>query len=150
MISNEEKQRNYAAQFRRLKKALDNEFYLEAIMIEYAIMEDRVEAILSYEGNEIIPQNERQFITFTRKKNKIESLSSKGSAIGRYFSDGFLSRVKIWVDSRNSVVHALLKQNITTEELREYAEQGEELCKELRNRANNYKRYVQRRNEKIN
>ena len=150
MISNEEKQNNYKIQFQRLKKAMGNNFYLEAVFIEYAIMEDRSESILAYEGNEIVPKNEREFVSFKRKKNRIEKLAEcKGSIIGRYFSDGFLQQVQEWVDGRNSIIHALLKKNTTTEELREFAEEGENLCKELRNRANNYKRMVQRKEKKV-
>lgn len=148
-ITNEEKQGNYKIQFQRLKKAMDNAFYLEAVFIEYAIMEDRTESILAYEGNQIVPKNEKEFISFTRKKNRIEKLSErKGSTIGRYFADDLLQNVTDWVNGRNSVIHALLKQNTSTEELREFAEQGEALCKELRNRANNYKRMVLRKENK--
>ena len=45
-ISNEQKRANYTEQFRRLKLALKNGFNLEAMFIEYAILEDRTESIL--------------------------------------------------------------------------------------------------------
>ena len=51
--SNIQKQLNYREQFKRIDKALNNNFYLEALFIEYAIMEDRTESILRYEGNEV-------------------------------------------------------------------------------------------------
>lgn len=147
MISNEEKYENYKSQFQRLKKAMDNAFYLEAVFIEYAIMEDRAESILAYEKNEIVPKNEREFISFKKKNDKIKKLCErKELTIGRYFSDDFLWQVQEWVDGRNSIIHALLKKRTTTEELRAFAEGGERLCKELRNRANKYKRMVARKN----
>ncbi len=149
MITNTAKQDNYKTQFQRLKKAMDNAFYLEAVFIEYAIIEDRTESILAYEENTIVPKNEKEFISFKRKKNRIEKLAErKGSTIGRYFSDELLQQVQEWVDGRNSIIHALLKKNTTTEELRDFAEDGGKLCKELRNRANNYKRMVQRKEKK--
>ena len=49
-ITNQQKYANYTEQFRRLKKALDNGFNLEAMFIEYAIMEDRTESILRHGG----------------------------------------------------------------------------------------------------
>jgi hypothetical protein len=150
MISNLEKQKNYKTQFSRLNKAMNNAFYLEAIFIEYAIMEDRAESILSYEGYQITPKNEQEFISFTRKKNRITKLSEqKNSIIGRYFSDDLLQKITAWVNERNSVIHALLKKNITTDELRTFAERGEVLCKEFRNRANNYKRMVARKTKSM-
>ena len=36
---------NYKEQMVRLKKAMAAQFYLEAIFIEYAVMEDRLESI---------------------------------------------------------------------------------------------------------
>ncbi len=60
-IGNMEKYDNYREQFRRLKTALDNGFYLEAIFIEYSMLEDRTESLLcrigqweSYELRKII------------------------------------------------------------------------------------------------
>lgn len=46
---------------------------------------------------------------------------------------------------RNAVIHALLKKKTTTVELLKYANQGELLCKELSNWANNYKRMLARK-----
>lgn len=41
---NMQKYLNYKEQMGRLKKAIANSFYLEAIFIEYAIIEDRLES----------------------------------------------------------------------------------------------------------
>ena len=49
-IDNMQKYANYREQFGRLKKAINNNFYLEAIFIEYAIIEDRLESILRHSG----------------------------------------------------------------------------------------------------
>ena len=46
----EEKQLVYAHEYRRLKKALQEEFYLEAIVISYAIIEDRLVAFFHHAG----------------------------------------------------------------------------------------------------
>lgn len=45
-----EKQLVYAHEYRRLKKALQEEFYLEAIVISYAIIEDRLVAFFHHAG----------------------------------------------------------------------------------------------------
>ena len=49
-IDNMQKYENYKEQMRRLKKALKEQFYLEAISIEYAIIEDRIESVLRHTG----------------------------------------------------------------------------------------------------
>ena len=51
-----EKQRTYAAYMSQYKKAIRNEFFLEAIMIDYAMMEDRLVALLHYLG--IVSRNQ--------------------------------------------------------------------------------------------
>ena len=48
MISGRQKYNNYKEQFKRLNRALSNGFNLEAMFIEYAIIEDRTESILHH------------------------------------------------------------------------------------------------------
>ena len=57
---NIQKYENYKEQFKRLDRALKLGFYLEAIFIEYAIMEDRTSSILRYEDNSVKPKGDRQ------------------------------------------------------------------------------------------
>ena len=49
---------------------------------------------------------------------------------------------------RNSLIHNLMNIITTTDGLREIAEKGAELCKDLSNRTNSYKGMVERRNAK--
>ena len=42
---NTQKYENYREQFKRLNKAMNSNFNLEAMFISYAIMEDRTESI---------------------------------------------------------------------------------------------------------
>ena len=144
---NMQKYENYKEQMNRLKKAMANAFYLEALFIEYAIMEDRAEAILRYEGNEINAKN--GFVSIDKKLNKIIKIAEqKRSLPNKYFSDDLIGRIAAWKEERNRLIHALMKQSLTTEELRGLAETGQTLIRELCNRANNYKRAVARRCDK--
>ena len=142
---NIQKQLNYREQFKRLDKALNNNFYLEALFIEYAIMEDRTESILRYEGNEI-KVKEGSFISINRKLDKIKKIAEQRKSLPeRYFSDNLIECIQLWKDERNRMIHALMKQSLTTEELTELALEGKTLCRQLCNKANNYKRAVERR-----
>ena len=47
---NQQKYENYRVQSRRLASALRSGFYLEAVFIEYAIIEDRLESALTHAG----------------------------------------------------------------------------------------------------
>ena len=140
---NMQKHFNYKEQFKRLKKAIDNNFYLEAIFIEYAIIEDRAESILRYENNEIKSDS---FVSIDRKLKRISNLSeNKKSLPHRYFSDGIINEILEWKEFRNKMIHALMKQHLTTQALEELALTGERLAKELCKRSTNYKRAVERR-----
>lgn len=157
-ITNMEKYKNYKTQLQRLKRAMDSKFYLEAIVIEYAIMEDRMKSILSHEGNENIPWK------ISEKINRIKRHSKQNILIGRYFANdlkgkrNLLDEIVTWLNNnynvsnnsvcRNSIIHNLLGIITTTDKLCEMAKQGKILCKDLCNRANCYKRMLERRNAK--
>ena len=161
-ITNMEKYEIYKVQFERLKLAMDNKFYLEAIFIEYAIMEDRTKSILAYEGNDIIKKKNKP-VFIGEKLTKIENLANPDKSVNnpdssventdtsyieRYFSDDnsddLIERIKNWKRNRDCLTHRLMNIIVTENELREYAECGKELCKELNNKTNNYKGMVKR------
>ena len=149
ITDNMQKYENYREQFKRLNKAFDYKFYMEAIFIEYAIMEDRAEAILRYDGNEIKPKNEQEFISITRKLNKINNIAQqKKSLPQRYFSDGIIENILDWIKRRNALIHALLKKELTTEEVQAFAQEGKVLTRTLCNKAKNYKNSIERREAK--
>ena len=140
---NMQKYENYKEQFKRLDKAMKQGFLLEALFIEYAILEDRTESILRYEGNSI---NSNRHISIDRKLKKIKTISrEKDSLPNRYFQDDFIDRILDWKEKRNKLIHKLMDQVLTTDELLELAEEGKELARLLSNRANNYKRAVERK-----
>ena len=142
---------NYKEQFKRLNKALNNEFYLEAIFVEYAIMEDRTESILRHAGkwDAYLKKRGRYQITLDSKLNYILNFArEKDSMLNKYFGDDFLYEMLEWKDARNKLIHALLKQDLTTEDIREFAYTGEIMTKELRNRATKYRRAVERKSKR--
>ena len=142
------KYENYKEQFIRLDKALRAGFNLEAIFIEYAILEDRTSSILRYENNSVKPRGNRP-PSLDAKLRKIKTIArEKKSLPNRYFSDEFIDQIAAWKEERNRMIHALLGQMLTTEELVALAEEGKKLARELSNKAGNYKRAVERREKK--
>lgn len=145
---------NYKTQFQRLKKAMDNHFYLEAIMIEYAIIEDRTASILAYEGNKRRTyEHEKISDKLKEIKERANQNTSNPPWIGRYFSDdnskNLIDKLLDWnKQNRNPPTHRLMRMKTTTAKLRISAELGRDLCKDLNNRANNYKRMVERKKPK--
>lgn len=147
---NMQKYYNYREQMGRLKKALRNGFLLEAVFIEYAVMEDRTEAILRYEGNSIKPKDPKSFISIERKLNKIKTIArEKKSLANRYFGDKLADDILKWKDERNGLIHAMIKRKLSTENIEAVAFKGEELVNELNKRSQNYKHAVERKNAKL-
>lgn len=144
---NMQKYENYREQNERLKKALANNFYLEAIFIEYSIMEDRAESVLKYTNDMPKPRNEGGFVSIDAKLSKIKKLAeNKKSVIKKYFTDEFIDSIISWKNDRNGYIHALMKKQLTTEELKDYAELGAKLSKDFCRISTNYKRALEKKN----
>lgn len=145
---NQLKYENYKEQFGRLNKALANGFNLEAVFIEYSIMEDRTESILRHAGkwDEYVKSRKGRDVTIDSKIRKIQKLAEyKKDLLHRYFSDDLLDRIIEWKEGRNRMIHALLKQQFENDEIAVFVAKGKELAVVLRNRAGNYIRAIERR-----
>jgi hypothetical protein len=147
---NAQKHENYREQFNRLKRALASEFYLEAIFIEYTIIEDRTESILRHAGmwDACVKKQRGRFLTIEKKIEYIKEIAREKKSIAhKYFSDTLMDEILQWKEERNRLIHALLKQTLTTEEVSEIAHTGERLTKEIRTRVTNFNRAVERKNK---
>ena len=103
---------------------------------------------LRYENNSIKPRGNRP-PSIDAKLRKIKAIArEKKSLPNKYFQDEFIDQIVGWKEERNRMIHALLGQVLTTEELVSLAEEGKKLARELSNKAGNYKRAVERRDKK--
>ena len=144
---NMQKYRNYQNQFSRLDKALKAEFYLEAIFIAYAIIEDRTESILRHTGKwEAYEKSRRgRGATLDSKITYIQKMAEeKKSLCNKYLADGTLQRIREWKEERNRMIHALLKQKLADGELAALAQTGSDLARNLRTKTSNLNRAIQR------
>lgn len=148
VVSNQQKYENYREQFIRLNKALKYGFNLEAIFIEYAIIEDRTESILRHADqwdNYIKSRKGREPNIDSKIKYIKKRAENKKSILHKYFSDDLLDKILFWKEKRNSLIHALLKQELEHDEIKKLAEEGDELTKLIRNRSNSYNRAVDKK-----
>ena len=144
---NMQKYENYRNQFSRLDKALKAEFYLEAIFIAYAIMEDRTESVLRHTGAWESYEKSRKSrgVTLDSKIRRIQKMAEdKKNICHRYFSDDTLQQILDWKNTRNVMIHALLKQKLADGELAALAQSGSELARNLRTKTGNLNRAIQR------
>lgn len=145
-ISNMEKYENYKEQMGRLKKAMDNHFLLEALFIEYAVLEDRCESILRHSG----AFNPERHKTLNSKLNRIAELArNKKTPLHQHITPELVDEIKVWKEKRNRLIHALMKQKLTGEELERIVTQGQQLVKTMCSKTTSYKRRLERE-QKVN
>ena len=132
MITNEEKREVYINLKQRLKKALANEFWFEACMIEYAIIEDRTSSILAhskickdaYDPNKIL----------SKKLNSIEyQLGKKHPVISAKMDKQIVEDIRLWKDRRNDIAHRACIIRYEDTSIKEIALEGKELVEEISN-----------------
>lgn len=132
---------NYKEQMGRLKKAMANHFFLESLFIEYVIVEDRTNSILKHAG--VYHPKRHRFLG--PKLEAIEFLAQdEDSLLHKYITPDLVERVRAWKEQRDRLMHRLLEQELTTDELEGIALEGQECVKLLRNKVNSYNRALER------
>ena len=69
---------------------------------------------------------------------------NKKSTLHKYFGDDLLDRILVWKDERNRLIHALLKQQLTDDDVIGLATAGNELTYAIRTRTNAYNRAIEK------
>lgn len=145
-ISNMEKYSNYKEQMGRLKKAIDNHFLLEAFVIEVAVIEDRLESFLRH-ANVFNPEKHRDIGSKLRRLKELQR--NKKSWLHKNLTEEFLNEIDVFRDKeRNRLLHALMKQSLTSEELEDVVARGQVIVKTLCSKATSYKRALEREQKK--
>ena len=146
-IDNMQKYANYKEQFGRLKKALNYKFYLEAIFIEYAIIEDRLESVLRH-SNKFNPDKHNSLNSKLRKIKDMQR--EKKSLLRKYLNEELTEEVSVWKEDRNRLIHALMKQSLHTEDLEKIALEGQQLAKTISNKTKSYNNALAKQNKEEN
>lgn len=134
-MNNNEKKKQYAILMSQLKKATYNEFYYEAIFIEYAIFEDRTESILRHAN---IPyENSKGYsLKLNEKLNKIKSRKEfNNKYIKKHIPNDFIEEIYSWKEKRDKLIHALVKNEYDYDTLKTIALHGECLANKLANKS---------------
>lgn len=124
-------------QYKRLNKAFRGRFYLEAVFIEYMLMDDYMEMILtatdlwqSYlkkrRGHEPALDSKIRYI-------RTEAVNSR-TVVKKYFGDDLLDRILAWKVKRCKLMMASVKQYLAAEYVQSIAEEGKELTSLMRRR----------------
>lgn len=150
-MDNQEKRKNYAKQKESLKKAIKYEFWLQAVLIEYAILEDRTESVLRHAGTVKLTNKRGNTLKLSEKLNKVRSCEPfTNKTIRKYFPIELIDEIYEWKENRDRFVHALLKTTIDEEELKKVAVEGEKLVKIVDSRVKSINRILSKTNTEEN
>lgn len=136
-----EKNMKYRDLMTNLKKSIKNEFYYEAIFIEYAILEDRTESILRHANISTI-NSKGQTLTLNLKLSKIQqSKFCKYSYVKKHLTKNIINAIYDWKNDRNKLIHDLIKSDYSNESIKNVALNGYELIKKINNKSTLINKY---------
>ena len=146
ITNNMQKYSNYKEQMGRLNKAIKECFYLEALFIEYAIIEDRTESMLRHTG---IDTEKQKYTSLDGKIKKLADMArEKKGLLRKYFTMEIWEDILSWKELRNQLIHALMKQIFHSHDLEKIVMDGLALIKILNNKSSLYNRAVDKANQK--
>ena len=138
------KNEKYKDLMEKLNKSIKNEFFYEAIFIEYAILEDRTESLLRH-----AKINEKNS-TITLKINKIKTNKIfKDKYINKHLSIELLDKIIKWKNKRNELIHDLIKTKYTNNQIESIALEGHEIIKKVNNKSTLVNKYLDKINNLI-
>ncbi|WP_024859169.1 hypothetical protein [Ruminococcus albus] len=135
MARKDEKGQRFEFLVGRIDDAIKNEYYVEAMAITYALMEERSYTLLDrlnihYTGKDKLYHcidklknaiNDKK-ITVTPKKGTTDTLIDFLAT--EFISTNLLDNIQNWRDRRNDVIHDLAKQTIDYDTLKQPSEDG--------------------------
>lgn len=147
-MNNKLKKEKYRDLMFKLKKAINNEFYYEAIFIEYAILEDRTESLLRHADLSAADSNGKP-LKLNAKLKKLENSTTfnKDKYILKHLNIEILSETHNWKNKRNILIHDLIKSTYTYEDVKKIALEGYELVKMFNNKSILINRYIDNLNK---
>ena len=130
-MDNSKKKEKYAILMGKLKKATDNEYYYEAIFLEYAILEDRMESLLKH-ANLKYKEKDGKAYKLMKKINKIKSCKEfKDKYIEKHIPNELLDKIIDWKRNRDKLMHNCIELEYENNQIKDVALYGECLIKRL-------------------
>ena len=97
----------------RMSKAITANYYLEASWYAYAVLEDRLIAILSASGGAHEKNKPSRIMrNFGRKLDVIDQRRIRDSLLAVYFSDSLMTGLRNWKNERNDLMHAMADASV--------------------------------------
>lgn len=140
-IKNYKKQAKCAELMDKLNRALREEFYYEAVFIEFAIFEDRTGSLLRHAGISTLDENGQELGLHAKIKLIKRHDMFRNEYVKKHELFSILDDVDNWRKTRNDLMHALADEDSSIDDVRKFAVQGDILVTKLNNKSrliNNY------------
>lgn len=138
--NNQEKYDTYLVLHNKLKQAMNHEFYLESILIAYAIFEDRSKSILVHKGS----YEDKKHKDLARKIVAISAfIEQKDEIVSKYLNLDIIEKIGSWRQKRNKIIHGLANLKYDDEEIKKIATDGYELVKKFSNATTSIRRKIE-------
>ncbi len=139
------KQNKYSNFMFKLNNATNNEYYYEAIFIEYAIIEDRTESLLKHAKIKYREDNGQGF-KLAKKLDKIRSREEfQDIYIKKHIPNELLDKVKEWKNERDKLMHDIINVEYENENIKNIALTGECIVKRLNNKTKLVNAYLDKK-----
>jgi hypothetical protein len=134
--------------FDRCTEAINKKFYMEAILMEYAAIESRMETLLGLLGlpcNKFLPDDIRKKIQLSHRISCANMFRKQNVIFEKTkLSKNFFDKLLKWTEKRNEYIHGLYKNELKysqrIKDAKEFSEKGLEYCRLLYNEVNRLKR----------
>ena len=136
---------------------MQNGFYMEAILMEYAAIESRLEVLLGIVGlpcNKFMDDNSRKSVQISHRVSCASHMLKNSSIFeNTKLNKKFFEKLGKWIAKRNEYIHGLYKNELRYSQriahAKEFAENGYEFCRILYNEVNRVKRLCKRNPQSI-
>lgn len=129
ITDNMQKYANYKEQMGRLSKALTQGFFWKRSLSSMRFWKTGWNPSCATAENGIRMQ--RTLCHWIKAENVAKLAEEKKSLAHKYFPPELTDRIDVWKGARNKIIHALMKQDLHTEDLSAVALDGQALVKTL-------------------
>ena len=134
-VKNYKKQAKYAELMKRLDKALKEEFYYEAIFIEYALFEDRTSSLLRHACISTLDENGRDLGLHDKIKIIKKHSIFNNDYVEKHDLFSILDEINVWRKTRNDLMHDLAEDDCSIDDVRRFAVESDILVSKLNNKS---------------
>lgn len=134
-MTNKQKNEKYANLMDKMKIAIENEFYYEAILIQYAIIEDRTESLLRHAKLMTVDSNGNDLTLNQKLKTIRNNAKFIDPYIKKHLTNDLFKSINEWRIDRNRVIHSLVTESYTNNEIKRLALEGKRIIKILNNKS---------------